>query len=111
MRVLACGGRTFDQWRTVATALDALGEVTVLMQGGAGGADALAVKWADTRNVPVITFPANWRRGRAGGPLRNAFMIAEGRPDVVVAFPGGPGTADMVRRASEAGIPILRRPE
>ena len=27
--------------------------------------------------------------------------------DLVVAFPGGPGTADMVRRARAAGIKVL----
>lgn len=78
------------------------------MQGGASGADQLAVKWAEIHNIPVITFPANWRIGRKGGPLRNAFMLSEGRPDLVVAFPGGPGTQDMVRRAEAAGVPVKR---
>ena len=32
-------------------------------------------------------------------------MIDEGRPDFVVALPGGVGTADMVRKARAAGIP------
>lgn len=109
MRVLVCGGRYFDEWRMVATALDTL-EVTVLMQGGARGADALALKWAETRGVPVITFPANWRAGKRGGPERNAFMLEEGKPHLVVAFPGGTGTQDMIRRAEAAGVPVKRFP-
>jgi predicted Rossmann-fold nucleotide-binding protein len=106
MRVLVCGGRHFDEWKTLAKALDAL-EVTVLMQGGAGGADQMALKWAETRGIPVITFPANWRSGKRGGPERNAFMLAEGKPHMVVAFPGGAGTADMVRKAKAAGVKVI----
>jgi hypothetical protein len=34
-------------------------------------------------------------------------MIDQGRPDLVVAFPGGRGTADMVRRARAAGISVI----
>ena len=107
MRILVCGGRNFDKWRTVADALDDVLtpiNTAILIQGGAPGADSLAVKWANTRNVPVITFPPNWSRGKKAGPERNAFMLAEGRPDLVVAFPGGRGTADMVARAEAAGV-------
>jgi hypothetical protein len=50
--------------------------------------------------VPVIEFPANWKvYGRAAGPIRNMKMLLEGKPDLVVAFPGGIGTADMVKKA------------
>jgi UDP-N-acetylmuramoylalanine-D-glutamate ligase len=34
-------------------------------------------------------------------------MLAEGKPDLVVAAPGGRGTADMVRRARDAGIEVV----
>jgi hypothetical protein len=33
-------------------------------------------------------------------------MLLEGKPDLVVAFPGGKGTADMVRRARKANVPV-----
>ncbi len=52
-------------------------------------------------------YEADWHEhGRAAGPIRNARMIAEGRPDLVIAFPGGRGTADMVSRARKAGIEV-----
>jgi len=35
-------------------------------------------------------------------------MIDEGKPDLVLAFPGGRGTDDMVRRAEKAGIEVRR---
>jgi hypothetical protein len=40
------------------------------------------------------------------GPLRNYQMLEEGKPDLVVAFPGGGGTKDMVRRAVKAGVSV-----
>lgn len=107
MRLLVCGGRGYEDFRTLARCLDQIEGVTLLMTGGAPGADRLAIKWAETRNVPIVTFPANWRLGKKAGPLRNQLMLEEGRPDVVVAFPGGRGTADMVRRAETAGVRIL----
>ena len=33
-------------------------------------------------------------------------MLDEGKPDLVVAFPGGTGTADMIRRAKKAGVEV-----
>jgi hypothetical protein len=32
--------------------------------------------------------------------------LRDHKPDIVVAFPSGAGTADMVRRARKAGVPV-----
>lgn len=78
-----------------------------IIHGGARGADALAGEWAECFGVPFRVFPANWDRdGKAAGPIRNQRMIDEGKPDLVIVFPGGRGTADMVMRARKAGITI-----
>ncbi len=106
-RVLVCGGRNFDQWRTVARELDATMPIGLLIQGGAQGADALAVKWAESRDVPVMTFRPNWRLGKKAGPIRNQLMLDEGKPDLVVAFPGGRGTEDMMMRANAANVSVV----
>lgn len=73
------------------------------------GADTLAGDWAHGFLIPVRSFPADWeeRHGKRAGPIRNQMMLEEGRPDLVVAFPGGTGTADMVRRAREAGVEVM----
>jgi hypothetical protein len=42
--------------------------------------------------------------------MRNQAMLDYGKPDLVVAFPGGKGTADMVRRARVAGVKVLTAP-
>lgn len=109
MRVLVCGGRDYSDKMALWYILDSLGppEVSVIISGMARGADAFAAEWAARFGFPLLKFPANWDRdGKAAGPIRNQQMIDEGRPDMVIAFPGGRGTADMVRRAKAAGIPV-----
>jgi len=107
MRVLVCGGRYYDGWSSVHKTLIQI-KPTVVIQGGAPGADRLAAKWADINAVPLVTYPALWHQGKKGGPMRNSFMLKDSRPDLVIAFPGGDGTDDMVRKAESAGVKILR---
>lgn len=115
MRVIVCGGRDFYDRMVVWAALDELRlrvphDALILIQGGAEGADALARTWCTERKVPFINVPADWKKsGRAAGPIRNQRMIDEHHPDLVLAFPGGRGTADMVYRAENACIPVERR--
>jgi YspA, cpYpsA-related SLOG family len=109
MRVLVCGGRDFEEWSSVQQLLTEV-KPTVVIQGGAPGADRLAAKWADINGVPLVTYPALWTQGEKAGQTRNAFMLADSRPDLVLAFPGGVGTADMVSKAEAAGVPVRRRP-
>lgn len=82
--------------------------VALVIHGAAPGADSLAKEWADLRGIAENGYPADWTRfGRKAGPIRNQRMLDQGKPDIVIAFPGGRGTADMVRRARTAGIPAL----
>jgi len=111
MRVLVCGGRNYNdsiRISTVLTELDLTRPFTALIHGGASGADRIAGKWATAGGLTVESYPAEWGKfGYAAGPKRNAQMLAEGKPDIVVAFPGGKGTADMVRRAKAAGVEVM----
>ena len=108
MRVLVCGGRDYSDLDKVIAILDTI-QPSSIIEGGAQGADSLARQWAILRDVDRRSFYADWSRdGKAAGPIRNQRMLDEGRPDLVVAFPGGGGTADMVRRAERARIRVVR---
>ncbi|MBO9380816.1 DUF2493 domain-containing protein [Sphingomonas histidinilytica] len=118
MRVLVCGGRDYGDVGNVWSQLDTLhnlphrfggeGPITEVIHGGAAGADSLANSWASSNRLPVQIFRADWKRfGNRAGPIRNQRMLDEGKPDLVVAFPGGRGTADMVRRAKAAGVRVI----
>lgn len=109
MRVLVCGGRDYMDKPFLWNILDGIGppEVSGVVSGMASGADSFAAEWALRFGFPLYEFPADWRaHGKAAGPIRNQRMIDEGKPDLVIAFPGGRGTADMVRRARAACISV-----
>lgn len=115
IRVLVCGGRDYADRNAVFEALDEVAERhngVRIIQGGATGADALAREWCVTRHESYMNFPADWKKhGRAAGPIRNRQMLDEGRPDVVFAFPGGRGTADMIRQAELVPVPVEKFPD
>ena len=112
MRVLVCGGRNYDDWAYIVRVLDrvhARQPITQLIEGGATGADELARRWAQARGIEVATFLADRVRYQdRAGPIRNAQMLREGRPELVVAFKGGRVTAHMVTIASAALVPVLK---
>lgn len=108
MRVLVCGGRDFFDYTAVKLVLDELRPACVIA-GEASGADASARRWARETDTQYEGYPANWKQfGKAAGYRRNATMLAQGKPDLVVAFPGGRGTADMIRQAEKAGVKVVR---
>jgi len=47
-------------------------------------------------------------RSISAGGDRNQQIIDDGKLDGVVAFPGGTGTADMIRRAKKAGLEVWK---
>jgi hypothetical protein len=113
MRVLVCGGRDFDDVGLMISVLDRLHTekpFTMLIHGNARGADKIADDWARCRGIPCERYEVpqgEWDElGKKAGPLRNQRMLDEGKPDLVVAFPGGGGTKDLVSRAVRARVPL-----
>jgi hypothetical protein len=111
MKALICGGRKFNDMKLASSTLDRLRTelgFTNIIQGGATGADTIAMLWANSRGVPNVTYPAQWNiHGKKAGPMRNTQMLEEGKPDVVIAFPGDKGTRDMVSKAEAAGVKVI----
>lgn len=137
VRILVCGGRDYSDYEAVSRAINALLPAaveddmgtwlpppdTVIIHGGATGADSLADQWAVVHWVKIEEYKADWtdfsepcvwktnsrgyKYNALAGFKRNQRMIDEGKPDVVLAFPGGRGTRDMIKRANEAGIPVI----
>lgn len=110
MRVLVTGGREYSDKLRVWEILDGVHletPISLLIHGQATGADRLAGDWAAEHGVRVSASPADWKKyGRAAGPIRNREMLDE-NPNLVVAFPGGKGTANMVKVARAAGLHVV----
>lgn len=132
--VIACGGRGYGDVVQVRRVLADLNRKAVLRHGGASGADELAGRVWKQLGGTVEVFEADWdgpcgpscprghRRPRqsggswcpAAGPKRNRRMARPEnglRAELVIAFPGSRGTADMVATARAAGIPVRLVPE
>lgn len=113
---LIVGGSAHHAYRDlVSLELAKLNEgrrITVLIHGGLGGVCASAEDWARRAGVHVVRYPPNWvRHGKTAESVRNQFMLEDARPDLVVAFPGGPHTLDLVRRALQAGLAVYEVPD
>jgi hypothetical protein len=107
-RVGVTGGRDFNDADLLDATLSqhcAAGDI--LVHGNAVGADRDAALWFYDKGLPTEPHNADWGRfGKAAGPIRNQEMVDSGL-DLLIAFSGGRGTADMVRRARAAGVVVV----
>ena len=116
--VIAAGGGRDLAWPHQRIAAELLARsggrlVHLVLHGGARGADAAIGRAAHQLGWSSVVMPARWERhGRAAGPIRNrellhlaiARAVAHTSPGclasvLVVAFPGGAGTASLVQQA------------
>jgi hypothetical protein len=110
-RMLVCGGREYGDWDTLKAALDEihgqLGTLDCVIHGNEYGADRMAGVWAAGYGIQEVRCPANWHHYRnSAGPIRNSAMLAL-EPSIVVAFPGGRGTQNMVLQATREGVRVV----
>lgn len=119
-RILVCGGRDYKNrdhvYATLYKLLSPAGHPDdprhIIVHGAARGVDTFAGDWAEYAGWRQEKFPVtndDWRRwGNFAGIRRNAIMLQhcmlKGNLVRGIAFPGGTGTADMVRRLREKNI-------
>lgn len=115
MFVLVTGGRDYNDIAAVfdaITLLDSQLSIDYIVHGSADGADTLADTVAKEVGINRIGMPANWVKfPKAAGPIRNKAMITVLNIDLVLAFPGGNGTANMKKLAKAEGIPVIESTE
>jgi hypothetical protein len=111
MRVIVCGGRDLEDEAFVFSHLDRIDEeyhITTIINGGARGTDYISTLWASKRRKNVDIYEADWDKlGKKAGIMRNQQMLSYAAPDMVIAFAGGKGTANMVKIAKKAGVPVI----
>lgn len=108
MTVLVCGSRKFNDQNLVNKVLNSLPvKITRLVNGASKGVDKLSSLWAKQNNIELKEYPANWSLGKKAGPLRNSKMISSEKIDLVIAFPGANGTANMILQSTKASIDVL----
>jgi hypothetical protein len=111
MRLAIVGWRGFTNKTLFDTELknftDEYGMPSLVVSGGAKGADTLAEEWAKEHNIKMLTLKPDWSTGKAAGILRNTDIVRECTH--MVAFPSeayGKGTQDSIRKAKRDGKPV-----
>jgi hypothetical protein len=114
---IVCGGRRYgeDNERERARVFYVLDQAVIrlklqyIIQGASSGADFMAWQWAQGRNFPCGSFPADWTQyGKRAGYIRNQKMLDEAKPVCTIAFPGDAGTRMMCLLSEKAGVPVYR---
>lgn len=101
MKVAIIGSRDFDDYNRLKRILD-LYPITLIVSGGARGADYLGEKYAKENNIPTKIFEAQWDLfGKRAGFLRNSDIIENS--DMIFAFWDGEskGTKDSLDKAKK----------
>lgn len=125
MKILICGGRNFPRTTPIYKELSNEFHIDysyiksrvkmlidkrnpdMIIHGDAAGADTVVSNLIKSRYcIPTLAVPADWNKhGKAAGPIRNKKMLTY-KPDLVVAFPGGRGTVNMMKQARLASIKV-----
>jgi hypothetical protein len=107
IKVIVAGGRHFNDFGLVEKHLANLPAGSVIVSGGATGADSLGERFANENGYDIVRFPAEWDKyGKRAGYLRNKQMAEYGT--CLLAFWDGKsrGTKMMINLAKEQGIPV-----
>lgn len=112
MRVLVCGDRNWSNRNLIEQVLAELPKGSLVIHGGARGADTIAGEVAKGLGFYVRAYEARWEfYGKAAGPIRNKAMLSE-NPEAVFAFHNdivnSKGTKNMIKQAEEAGIKLIK---
>lgn len=101
MNVAVIGSRSFKNFELLKNTLSKI-EISLIISGGADGADSLAERYAREQSIPTKIFLPDWKKyGKSAGMIRNTDIINEA--DVVVAFWDGQsrGTFDGIEKAKK----------
>lgn len=103
MRVAIIGSRTFNDYELLCNSLlEFENDITLVVSGGAKGADILGEKWAKEKNKEVLIFLPEWDKyGKSAGFKRNKDIIENS--DMVFAFWDGKssGTLNSINLAKK----------
>lgn len=100
MKTIIAGTRTFQNYDSLKTRIDAYrekNEITEIISGGAKGVDSLAERYAVEHSIPFKLFPADWdKNGKAAGPMRNREMAEYSEVLLAVWDGSSKGTKNMI---------------
>ncbi len=109
LKLVITGGRKYDDYVMFEDVLDLFKPTEIYVGDCPTGADRLAREYAEYHDIMIHVYEADWDKyGKSAGPIRNRQMLAAAGPAaIVVAFPGGKGTANCVETAVGFNMIVL----
>jgi hypothetical protein len=118
MKVAVIGSRSFDNYDLLDVVLSEEPNISLIISGGAKGADSLAKRFAEDNNIPCKVIEANWsdlthedalikehpdgRQYDARAGFRRNFDIINEADKVIVFWDGtSKGTLDSLTKAKK----------
>jgi len=108
MKTIIAGGRDVNDYALLLAAIEEANfTITEVVSGGAKGADALGEQYAESMNLTLKIYPADWEKnGRAAGPIRNRQMAEYGEQLIALWDGKSRGTKNMIETATKKGLTI-----
>jgi YspA, cpYpsA-related SLOG family len=109
MKTLIAGSRTIYNPKTLTRAIRNHWKypITEIISGMAQGVDMLGYMYGKAKNIPVIQFPADWRKGKSAGYARNVIMVKRAESALILWDGRSKGTQHSINLCREKGIPLL----
>jgi len=103
MKLAVIGSRNFDSYPLLKNTLDEVGEINLIISGGAKGADQLAERYALEINIPTHVIPPEYNKydAKVAPVIRNRQIVDNA--DKVIAFWDGKskGTGNVIEYAKK----------
>ncbi|WP_114391263.1 DUF2493 domain-containing protein [Notoacmeibacter marinus] len=107
-KIALTGGMDFNDHRLIWDTLDKVhakhGDMVLLHGGSPKGAELIAAKWAETRQVPQVAFKPNWTKHAKAAPFKRNDAILNVLPIGVILFPGTGIQDNFADKARKLGI-------
>lgn len=110
MRAIIAGSRDIGllRVREAMAACPWADRISVVISGGARGADLCGEEWARDHGIPVEQYLADWDRfGKQAGVLRNIQMGNVAEALVAIWDLVSPGTRQMIEYAQKRGLKVF----
>lgn len=109
MKTIIAGSRSIRLFQTVFDAVMLSNfDITEVVSGTAQGVDRLGEKVAETLNIPIKQFPADWNKyGKRAGILRNIEMANYADALIAVWDGKSKGTKQMIDYAKAKNLKVF----
>lgn len=110
-RIAFSGGDYQDHqaiWNVLDATLEKYPDMILLHGGTPKGAELIAARWADTRNITQVVFKPDWKAHGKAAPFKRNDKLLDTMPQGLVATPGTGITENLVDKARKLGIRIKR---